>query len=247
MLAKIVAQDKREYYSPVFAFFGRGWRTAVIAFDREKNEFAYVKMYDGEKGIDRCVFIVDWSEEGFLQDRTVKLSFFRRLRSVRGYGWLVENGKLFADIVDGNPVDARYKEKALALFEDLPHGEWRLIESPKDAEDLLWMSGYFHDGMIDSASYDRDGDGDGRLDVIVSGCWGARICLHFVGGIKMQFCEETVNMLTEASLFLEDGFVYWTDDYSVKSVKDITDKTTYFRANLLQWKWETEYRAPEDE
>ena len=243
MLAKIVAQDGREYYSPVFAFFDRGWSTAVIAFDREKNEFAYVKMYNSKQGISRCVFIVDWSEKGFVKDRTVKLSFLRRLRWGSGYDWLVENGKLCADIIAGKPVDDCYKEKALALFEDIHNGEWRVIENREDAENLLLMSGCFHDGVIDSFSYDRDGG----LNVIVSGCWGAKISLRFAGDVKMQFSEEAFAMLVDATIFTEDGFVYWADDYSVKSAKDITEKMCYFRARLLQWKWETEYMDPEDD
>lgn len=242
MIAKIVEKDKREYYSTVFAVWYDGWNSAVIVFDNEKNRFSYVTMYRYTKDLARSVFIIDRNEQDFVKDRVVKINSFKKIKNINGYDWLVENAKVFADIVKGKETNEEYKQKAIQLNESIVLKEWTLVKNEQDVENLMSFAWGFHDGIIEKVVLNSKLD---NLEVVFSGCWGSKITLSFQTdpAVKLAFDNPFVQEIMSANIFFENGFVYWVDNDAISSVQQLEENKDiqYFRARSLSWKQATEY------
>lgn len=247
MIAKIVEKDEREYYSAVFAIYENGFDTAVIVYDDDNNRFSFVKMYGRTKLIIRNVFIIDADDEEFVKDKTLIIGTFKKMKHISGYDWLVENKQLFVDILNNRPVDARYTEKAAAINACISVSEWNLVKTEQDVKSLMELSWGFHDGVIEKIGYDVE---TSSVEVLFSGCWGSKVTLRFQQEPAMHFTpgEIFTDFIMDSNVFFENGFVYWVDDYSVKTEEDLAKAkdAIYFRARTLCWKQETEYRSPEE-
>ncbi len=235
MLAKIVTNDKREYFSTVFAFCNNSWNSAVIVFDDEKDEFSFMKIYS--RNLIRNVFIIDCNDEEFVKGRIVKINPIKTVKNIDGYTWLVDNRELFLDIIKNKSVDNSYKEKARALNKSIKISEWMLVQNEQDVKNLMSTAVGFHDGIIDKVIYNNESD---SLEITFKGCWNSQITLLF----EMQplahfsFENEFGYYVMNSSIFFEDGFVYWVDAYDIKSVAELTNgkDMNYFRGRALKWK-----------
>lgn len=246
MIAKIVTKDKREFYSTVFAYCDNGWDTAVVVFDDEKDEFLFVRMYRYTKGLTRSVFIVDVDEEMFVKGRTMPGKFLKKIKNVAGYDWLLDDEKLFCDIISNKSIDERYKNKARALNKEITISEWTLVRNKKDVESLMSAAWGFHDGVIGKIAYNAED----QVEVLISGCWGAEITLIFQGEPVIHFISgDFYEQLFSSNVFFEDGFVYWVDEDSIDSVAKLKKNATvsYFRSRALKWKQKTEYNDSKTE
>ena len=247
MVAKIVDKDKREFYSAVFAICENGFNTAVIVYDDENDRFAFVKMYGRTKFIIRNVFIIDSDDQEFVKDKSIRISPFKTVKYISGYDWIVDNKQLFADILNNRPVDARYTEKAAAINAGISVCEWNLVKTEQDVKSLMELSWGFHDGVIEKIGYDVE---TSSVEVLFSGCWGSKVTLRFQHDPAFHFTpgEMFDDFIMDSNVFFENGYVYWVDDYSVKTEADLASAkdAIYFRARTLCWKQETEYRAPEE-
>lgn len=241
MIAKIVDENKREYYSAVFAICDNGWNTAVIVFDREKYRFSFVRMYRHPKNLVRGVFIVDCDEEGFVENRSVKINPFKTIHHVSGYPWLVDNRELFIKILKNKQVDESYKETADRINQGIVIEEWTLVKNEQDMKNLMSAAWGFHDGVIEKIVENGDSD---SLEVVFSGCWGSRITLLFQSDVHFSSDEtESQEFIFGSNVFFENGFVYWVDDFDINSETELiaAKDIRYFKARTLSWKQETEY------
>ena len=245
MIAKIVEKDKREYYSIVFAICYNGWDTAVIVFDNDKNKFSFVTMYRYTKGLTRSVFIIDGNEEDFVKNRVININLFKKIKNINGYDWLVDEAKVFADIVKGKEINEEYKKKAIQLNESIVLKEWTLVKNEQDIENLMSVAWGFHDGIIEKVIFNSEID---NLEVIFSGCWGSKITLSFQAdpAVKVSFDKQFMQEIMSSSIFFENSFVYWVDDDAIGSVQQLEENKDiqYFRARALSWKQVTEYYNP---
>lgn len=242
MIAKIVEKDKREYYSIVFAMCNNGWHTSVIVFDNDKNKFSFVKIYRYTKGLTRSVFFIDQNEQDFVQDRVIKINAFKKIKNINGYDWLVDNPKLFLDIVNNKPVSEEYCKKAIQLNEGIVLTEWTLVKSKQDVENLISLAFGFHDGIIERIVFNAEHD---NLEVCFSGCWGSKITLSFQTdpAVKVSFDKKFIREIMSSNIFFENGFVYWVDYDAIGSVQQLEENKDiqYFRGRALSWKQTTEY------
>ncbi len=246
MIAKIVEKDQREYYSAVFALCGNGWDTAVIVYDQEERRFSFVNMYGFTKNITRSVFIIDCDEKDFVEQKRIRTSFWRSMKHVRGYDWLVENKQLFIDILKNRPIDERYREKAENVNREIAIAEWTLVKNERDVENLMSTAWGFHDAIIERIVFDGEHD---VADIIFSGCWGCKITLRFQLGVEIHVSHDEFFEIMDSNVFFENGYVYWADDYKIKSEAELTKKknVTFFKARALSWKQETEYYSVDNE
>ena len=235
MLAKIIRADRSEYYSYVFAISENVWKTAVVVFDEQKDEFVYYKVYRNVKGVSRSVFIVDATKDGFIESPSIWVSF-KKIKNFKGYAWLVQNKQLLGRIIKNKPVKEIYKQKARELNANIRTSEWTIVKDDKDAKSLLHCAWWFHDGKIVSVNQDTQSD---KLEVVISECCGAKITLLFEKDVVAQPpTGEGSLYLMDANVFFEDGYVCWVDNYEINSVKK---SKIYFRGRKLSWKQETEY------
>ena len=242
MMAKIVDKDKREYYSTVFAICENGFDTAVIVYDEEKYQFSFVKVYRYTKGLVRGVFIIDCDEKDFVKNRNIKISSFKTIKHISGYDWLVENNELFINIFKNQQVDECYKKKAAEMNKGIVINEWTLVKNEQDVENLMEAAWGFHDGIIEKIIFNDEYD---NAEVVFSGCWGSKVSLLFQFDIEIHFVKYSIfsGEIMDSNVFFESGFVYWVDDYSIKSEAELTKAkdSNYFKARALSWKQETEY------
>lgn len=248
MIAKIVTAEKREYYSTVFAISYNGFNTAVIVFDNEKDEFSFVKMYERTVGLIRRVFLIDMNETDFEEKDQIKISPLKTLINVNGYAWLLNSPDLVLDIIKHRPLDKSLKEKAKELNRLIEKNEWRWVKNEDDAKSLLTTTWGFHDGTIETVSYDCQTN---AVTVVVSGCWAARITMIFQSEPRFHFYsdDDSSDMIMDANVFFENGFVYWVDSDSIRSEADLKKycDLTYFKARALKWKMDVEYEKNDNQ
>ena len=244
MIAKIVEKDKREYYSIVFAICHNGWDISVIVFDNQKNKFSFVKMYDFTKDLTRSVFIIDANEQDFVRDRVIKISSFKKIKNINGYDWLVDNPKIFLDIVKNKAVSEEYCKKAKQINGGIVLTEWTLVKNKQDVENLMSVAWGFHDSVIEKVVYNAELE---NLEVVFSGCWGSKLTLSFQAdpAVRLSFDVQFMREIFSSNIFFENGFVYWVDDASVDCVQQLEEDKYihYFRSRILSWKQTTEYNS----
>ena len=238
MLAKIVS-DNREYYSYVFAKFNPGWYEGVIVFDSENKKFELLNVYKTKPSLKRKIFIVDTDKTGMVKKKEIKLSVATTYIDCIGYDWILGNRDLIKKIKDGKSVDEEYVRLAEALNDNIDIGEWKYVKNQKDADDLMSVSFGFHDATIKSICYQlKEGFYDpSSVQVLFTGCWECDVLLEFKKDVLVHFNydDNTMPDILDSNIFFHDGFVYWVDDY-IKSVDDIAEEYTYFRARSLAWK-----------
>ena len=117
----------------------------------------------------------------------------------------------------------------------------------QDVKSLMEASWGFHDGIIEKIGYDIE---SASVEVAFSGCWGGKVTLRFQQDpmAHFSFGDMFDGMIADSNVFFENGFVYWVDDYAIKTEADLAKAkdALYFRARALCWKMETEYRSPEE-
>jgi|GEM_PF-1687975 len=233
MYARILTKDGRDYFSTVFALIGTGWETAAITFDSQKQQFDYTAMYDVEPSLVRKVFIVDTDETNW--------QTYDKMQA-KGLPWLMEHADLPTSIQKGLPIGEPFLQMAHA--QNLAHSqnEWTFVETEADAENLLTAAWGFHDAFVEKVVF-GGASAPTSVEVTFGGCWNCKMTLVFEGNVGMQyFAEEEFDpFFWEASVFLEDGFVYWTDRMTSKA-SEIGKDDVYFYGRALRWKFEPEKR-----
>ena len=241
MLAKVITEDNRGYYSTVFGSFGDGWYRFLITYDDAKDCFDAVYMYRTEPHITRKVFILDCDESEWKTSDAVYLEGGLSDKDAKGYPWLLDNPELVSKIFHGEAVDASYKAIAKEMNAALRIGEWKYVETEADAENLMSAAWGFHDGIIQGISYKTDTYDTSRAEVVFGGCWNCTVTLVFEGDIVAHYArlERSDIYIFDATLLFENGYVYWVN-CDAKAVDEISENCIYFRGRSLKWKIETE-------
>ena len=239
MIAKIICEDKREFYSYVFAKFNPGWNETVIVYDDEKEKFQLLRVYEINPYITRKIFVINTDTSNWINKDLIKLSLKNKLKDCQGYDWIINNKDLIKMIKDGKDVDELYKNIAKEMNMSIDKSQWHYVKDIKDAEDLLNAAWGFHDAEIDSINYilQENYDDPSVVQVHFIGCWDAEIILEFSGDILIHFNVNDTNSLEimASNILFDNGFIYWVGEY-VESINEIEDEYTYFRARSLKWK-----------
>ncbi len=233
MYARILTKDGRDYYSAVFALIGTSWETTAVTFDSERKQFDCTAMYDVGPSLVRKVFIVDTDETGWQTYGE---------KQAKGLPWLMENADLLASIQNGLPIDEPFLQTAHAQNRMHTQNEWTFVETESDAENLLTAAWGFHDAFVEKISFVGP-SAPTSVEVTFGGCWNCKMTLVFEGNVGMQYFveEEYDPFFFEASVFLEDGFVYWTDRETNKA-SELGKDDICFYGRALRWKFEPEER-----
>lgn len=132
-----IIKDRGEtYVSPVFAVKGAGWKSEILAFDRDRTRIQRIDMWKRQPHLSRQVFIV--KEEAFGCQRM----------KWTGYGRVLDDKDLWKKLRVCKAVSVEdfpmFKEYAREIV--LP--EWFEIKNQTDAEDLMSVSIGFHDSFL---------------------------------------------------------------------------------------------------
>ena len=226
MIARIKTETGN-YDSVVFAFIKRGWWSKVVVFNREGTALEVVEMWTLPK---RNVFIYNYEREA---DWIVK-------RKVEGYDWILKNMSDRFNKID--ITETAILDKCKALQAKVDPREWFEINDQDDITGLMACACGFHDAYIIKIYAESD-----KRYINFDTTWGCHILLELDGNIETNLFKGFGNCLTEdgknylailyASMFFENGLIYWIDDESVKSGINLKESGHYyFCANRVKWK-----------
>ncbi len=223
MIARITTETGY-YDSVVFALYKRGWTSAVIVFDQTYDSLKLVKMWEPE----RKVFIYDTEKSS---DWVVK-------KKVEGYNWVLKNvsKRFFRTVINTSDILDKCKE-VQATVENC---DWFEIKNQEDILGLMECAVDFHDAYVQKMYTESE------KQFIHFAAWGCEILFELDGNIQTNLFEDFGACIDEnggylgildSAMFIEDGLIYWTDDWTIKSSLNLDkSKLYYFCANRVRWK-----------
>ena len=195
-----------------------------IVWNEEKTALCIVHaMMPDTKSLIPQILIVDTDKQGWVWDESAKMGGVEFLpRKTADH--LAETGEL--------PPDLLEKCRALEgndVFH--PFGE---IRTEQDIENLLTVSGGFHDGKISICTMQEDG----VLYVLMEDLWGCSLELWFWGDVSYSIESRNPEYWDpywlEAGLLMENGLIYLVDEI-VKSAEEIDENHCWFRAQHMKY------------
>lgn len=113
------------------------------------------------------------------------------------------------------------------------YSEYVEIKTEKDIENLMWVSGGFHDAFIE-----KHAQMDDSVYVLFDGVWGCKIEMWFEGevaySVESRDPEEDDPTWYCSSLLMHDGFFYLVDEENVK-VEDIDNTYCWFKSRHIKY------------
>lgn len=191
-----------------------------VVLNEEKT--ALVKKYiypSSNKYLDPQILIVDANQADWVYEDT-KHGCINFLNHVDFYE-------------DEIKVDDHALGKCVALDAEYIYHEYVEIKTAEDIENLLWVSGGFHDAYIERCEKNED-----TVYVLFDGVWGCKIELWFDG--DAHFCIDSRDpeyddpTWYDSTILMENGYIYLVDEGDMK-VEDITDKYCWFSGKRLKY------------
>lgn len=113
------------------------------------------------------------------------------------------------------------------------YNEYVDIKTEKDIENLMWVSGGFHDAYIE-----KHEQMDDVVYVRFAGVWGCKIEMWFEGetaySVESRDPEEYDPTWYGSSFLMHDGFFYFVDEEGVKA-EDIDNTYCWFKSRVVKY------------
>ena len=225
--------DGTHYASAAFAYYRdkskdeygqtvpEEWRYYFLVLNQEKTAVVKKYLYDHSKRNNyyKMVLILDDAVDdwNFIEDDTGEINTHDKVELLA----MERNGVGFVtpDLLE---EDQKYN-----------FNEIQEICTHSDAERLNNLSWYFHDAHI--AEKELVGD---ELRVLMDGIWGCNVEFWFSGDIECHMGwlgdPRYVPYINEASVWLENGYVYFSDDYD-GSVSKLKEDSCWFRGKNVRY------------
>lgn len=183
----IILENNEEYVSPVFAIRQEGWRSEVLAFNKERTHLRRIKIWRPR----RQVFIVDWEK------------FACKKFAWEGYDWVLQDKKLWKAVRFGKKAATddfpQFKEYSKEVI--LP--EWFGLKDERDIQSLMNVSMFFHDSI--PIRIDKSENG---TEIELDTTWGCMITVKFEG---VRACElvDRIGIIYDSVLQKTDSGYLW--------------------------------------
>lgn len=113
------------------------------------------------------------------------------------------------------------------------YNEYVEIKTEKDIENLMWVSGGFHDAYIETHEQVAD-----SVHVLFDGVWGCKIEIWFEGeaeySVESRDPEEDDPTWYGSSFLMHDGFFYFVDEEGVKT-ENIDNTYRWFKSRRVRY------------
>ena len=239
MIAKIKLDD-REYFSYIFFICKCEYQTKVIVYNEEENKFEFIDVFKNKYTSERVVYLFDFKEEDLISKKQIQLHS-SILDDCMGYSWLIENIDLLNDIEAGISVDAKYLEIAKGLNSTIDVYRWHEVESKEDIDELMDISGAFHDSYIRDIKgifgrpYEPEFETKFQVAFEMYGN-SFDLMMEFDGGVEINYyLYENLNGIYLSTILMHEGRFYWIDGGDELSPIDIKDNP-YISSGRLRWK-----------
>lgn len=238
MICKVMKDE--EYYSYIFFICKFDYRTKVIVFNNNSNKFELVDAFKNKYTSELNISLFDYKEEGLIEKNSFNFSNFEAIDCM-GYDWIINNSKLLLDIENGNEVGEEYLSIAREMNSTIDVFKWHEINDEKDVEELVDISGAFHDSYLRDFKYIFTRpflpDIQTKLQIGFE-MYGNHfdILLEFSDELLVKFpIGNNLNYIYLSTILFHDGYVYWVEGADDLSVIDI-EYNSYVRAKKLRWK-----------
>ena len=159
MHAIVREKDGNYYITPVFGYLGGKYQYYFV-WNKDRSRISKLSAYE-ENGrcLTRGIIIVDSDQNNWIMDENgIGCIDFLTLDQLE-------------DIVCMNNQPEDILKKCREMDEGYEYEERPEIRTEKDAEDLMWAAGYFHDAFIEKEGMQEDG----KLYVLFDGIWGCKV------------------------------------------------------------------------
>ena len=222
-----IIKDRGEtYVSPVFAVKGAGWKSEILAFDRDRTRIQRIDMWKRQPHLSRQVFIV--KEEAFGCQRM----------KWTGCGRVLDDKDLWKKLRVRKAVSVEdfpmFKEYAREIV--LP--EWFEIKNQTDAEDLMSVSIGFHDSFL--KRLEQRGE---EIEIEFDTSWQCNFIVRF-HGVKEAVLIDRIGIIYDSALKkTEDGFLWKINACDAGGVGGAVDfealpNDPYIVCKGMEWKIE---------
>lgn len=228
MYAMVNKGGGKYYTSTVFAFYDDDekaetascWGRYYIVLNEEKT--ALVKQYVFDVSVKpmlhKMILVTDNSHED----------------------WVVDDKKGFGAIGSTNKDDllkmieqGRVSDELLALDRAYEYEAYPEIHDEKDIENLMTVSGWFHDAYIENLE-----ERDGMLYVLFDGIWGGKIEMWFRGDVEYDVSSRDPEKYDPywfgSTMVIEDGFIYFVDEEDME-IRNIGEGYCWFKARKVRY------------
>lgn len=221
MIARIKKKNKSAYDTLVFAYLIDGWNTRIIGFDENFQTLEYVNMYDKTSTIHQQMMIIDSGKEQWVKKDNAE-----------GYDWIINDDVLLKLLDQGLRAPEGLLSLCLEMQKNTSVPEWFEVKDEKSLEDLMWASGGFHDGVIESVAVEN------RETYITMGVWGGKIHFKLINAELSDNCQKdygNMGEILDSNIFLEDGRIFWNDSEDVSCKDDMYVDSCWFSATKMFW------------
>ena len=239
MIAKI-KYGNNNYFSYIYFLCKYEYKTKVITFNPNDNKFELLEPFTNKYNNEKILYLYDYCEDGLIHKDSIKLSSYE-VSDCMGYDWLINNEDLIRDIELNKEVKEEYLEIAKNLNNTINVYDWHEVKTKEDAEELLDMTGAFHDSYIRDLKgiFGRPFEPEFETKLQISfELYGTDydILLEFVGGADIKYgLSSNLNYIYLASIILHNNLIYWVDGSDELLPIDIKDHP-YICASRLRWK-----------
>lgn len=233
----IVRQGNGKYYlSAVFGYYKHITATEEFARYHQQYYSQYYIVFNEEKTalirqytFDRVnkylipsILIVDTSQDDWVVDEC----------GLGGVDFLPEAE--FLKMLESNRIPSEILEKCRRIDSAFTYSPYQSIHTEKDIENLMAVSGYFHDARITKLEKGAD-----SLYVLFDGTWGCSIEVWFEGDVTYDTSSRDPKVFDpywlDSSVILHNGFIYLVDEGGM-TVDKINEEYCWFRARHMTYR-----------
>lgn len=239
MIAQIKYDDK-EFYSYIFFLCIYEYRTKAIVFNDLENKFELLNAYKNKYTSEAIINLFDYKEDGMIKKDEMQLTSCT-VNDCMGYEWLINNEQLIKDIEQGNKIPEEYLKKGKELNSTIDLFKWHDITNEEEAEELMDISGGFHDSYIREIKgiFGRPYEPEFETKYQVSfELYGNHfdIMMEFYDGVTINYTLNShLNDIYLSCILFHEGSIYWLDGSDELLPIDIKDYP-YISARKLRWK-----------
>lgn len=219
----LVREGNEKYYiSPVSGYIGGKYQHYYV-WNKDRSRIFKLPAYKTSGGyLTRKIIIVDSDQSDWKKDEN----------GVGSVDFLTLD--LLEDMACMNDQSEDILDKCRNMDEGYEYEERPEIRTERNAEDLMWAAGCFHDAFIKNEKIQEDG----KLYVLFDGVWGCKIEMWFWGDLEYDTSSRNPDEYDpywfDSTILLEDGFIYFGDDEDM-TIDKFGKGYCYFKARHMQY------------
>ncbi len=234
MYAIVRTGNKHYYTSMVFGYY------CVVESEDDYQQYLerthnrYYLVLNEQKDQLIKAYVFPWEDSPYLDSKVL-------ITNIEQSDWIVDDDGQgcisFLANIDFNQsefsLDAEALKRCIEMDAKQSYEEYVTIKNDDDIENLMCVSGYFHDAYIKECYETTNG-----IYVLFDGAWGCKIEIWFSGDascVTQSRADEDSNPFWYgATLLRHKGYFYLIDEDNMK-VENVTNDYCWFKSKSLKY------------